>query len=248
MLPQTDIIETNGCKFILFKKNDIVSDSIRHTGGFEQALLKIANAILSECEDGVVLDIGANLGVFTIPLAKTFPHIKFNAYEPQRVIYYQLCGNIIINSLHNVYAYEYAISDREEEVEIQLPNYMTEGNIGAFSIDPEVREKAYEASTKGEVEFMISTYLDALNIENIRLIKIDVEGLEMAVIRGAVQTLTNNGYPPIMFEAWTHKEWFQPRRQELYKLLEDLGYEITKLGENNLAQHNSKPKFNIEIN
>lgn len=248
VLPKTLQIDTDGCRFIIFDKQDIISDSIRYTGSFEQVLIKIANEILKAHENGVVIDIGGNIGTFTIPLAKQFPNIKFNVYEPQRIIYYQLCANIIINSLDNVYAYEYGISDKEQELLIELPDYSKEGNIGAFSLDPETRENQYEVSTKGSQEYIITTTLDSLNIKDIKLIKIDVEGMELAVIRGALKTLIDNEYPPIFFEAWTFKEWFQPKRKELIEFLESLGYKITQLGENNLAQHTSKPMYNVTIN
>ena len=248
MLPNTIEVNAGDCRFIIFDKNDIVSDSIRHHGHFEKYLLQIAEVILQPHKDGVILDIGANLGSFTIPLAKKFPHLRFNSYEPQRIVYYQLCSNIILNSLDNVYAYEYGLSNNEEELLVQLPDYSKEGNIGAFSLDPETRENEYEISTKGSEEYIMTTTIDSLNIKDIKLIKIDVEGMELAVIRGALKTLFDNEYPPIFFEAWTFKEWFQPKRKELIELLESLGYKITQMGENNLAQHTSKPMYNVTIN
>jgi hypothetical protein len=82
--------------------------------------------------------------------------------------------------------------------------------------------------------------LDFLTCDNIRLIKIDVEGHELEVLQGGFETIKRNNYPPIIFEAWTWKPWYQEKRQEVFKYLTDLGYKIQELGENNLAQH---PKY-----
>ena len=55
----------------------------------------------------LVLDIGANLGAYAIPVAKKIASARgvVYAYEPQRIVYYQLCGNIFLNSLDNVHAF-----------------------------------------------------------------------------------------------------------------------------------------------
>jgi FkbM family methyltransferase len=197
----------------------------------------MSQRILSECKDGVVLDIGANLGSYCIPLAKKYPDIKFHAFEPQRIVSYQLCANVIINGLENVYAYELALSNESTSLELTTPDYATEGNIGAFSINDEVRANEYECPTVNTTDRIDVTLLDWLNFDNIRLLKIDVEGHELEVIQGGIETIKKNNYPPIIFEAWVWKPWFEPKRKALFEYLEGHGYDIQQLGQNNLAQH-----------
>jgi hypothetical protein len=125
-----------------------------------------------------------------------------------------------------------------------VPDYATETNIGAFSIDEEVRGNEYECATKGMFETIDAEPLDRLDIQDfIPLIKIDVEGHELEVLDGALETIRANEYPPIIFEAWTWKPWYAERRKELFEFLQDLGYEITEIGQNNLAQNKKHAKL-----
>jgi FkbM family methyltransferase len=236
MIPNCELVKVDGTQFLVFKGQDLISNHLKKEL-YENDIHQLALKILMDKPDGLVLDIGANLGTFCVPLARKIPKLKFHAFEPQRIIYYQLCANTIINSLDNLYTYEAGLSNQEADIELEVPNYATEGNIGAFSIDKEVRENEYECKTSGGKEKIILMTLDSIGFENVRLIKIDVEGHELEVIKGGIETIKANNYPPIIFEAWTWKPWYQEKRKALFDYLEGHGYEITELGQNNLAQH-----------
>ncbi len=231
-LPEIHLATDGDLNYALFKHDDIVSNNVR-AGGYETELQVESAKLLAGCDAGLVLDIGANLGSYTVPLAKAHPHLQVISFEPQRVIYLQLCANIFLNRLDNVYAFQYALSDAEWQEQMELPDYATERNIGAFSVDPAVRAKDYEVQSHGATEPISATLLDRFMFNNIKLIKIDVEGHELEVLRGAHHTLIENHYPPIIFESWTWK--FQEKRLELFNYLKDLGYEITEVGQNNIA-------------
>jgi hypothetical protein len=226
-----------GVQFLLFKGNDLVSNALRN-GGYENDIHALSEGILRKHTGyGKVLDIGANLGSYCIPLAKKFPNLEFYAFEPQRIISYQLGTNIIINGLENVHVDRVALSDEFDILNPVMPDYTVEGNIGAFSIDEQVRNNDYECASKGKRETIETAELDGYIFTDVKLIKIDVEGHELEVLLGAQDTIEQNNYPPIIFEAWTWKPWYQKKRKAVFDFLHDLGYNIIELGENNIARH-----------
>jgi FkbM family methyltransferase len=231
-LPDIHLATDGDLNYALFKHNDIVSNAVR-SGGYEAELQELSNNILVQHTDGIVIDVGANLGSYVIPLAKRNTHLQFEVFEPQRIVYYQLCANIFLNRLSNVYAHNVGLSNEQRITNYVLPNYAEETNIGAFSIDFDTRLKDYEVKSEGVTERMIIIPLDSMQYEKVRLIKIDVEGHELQVLQGAEHTLRENNYPPIIFEAWTWK--FPEKRKALFNHLEGLGYTITEMGQNNLA-------------
>jgi FkbM family methyltransferase len=236
MLPNCQLIKVDGTQFLVFKGSDLISNHLKKEL-YEDDIHQLALKLLINEQSGTVLDIGANLGTFCVPLARKIPKLKFHAFEPQRIVNYQLCANIIINSLDNVYTYELALSDKDADIELDMPDYAKETNIGAFSIDKEVRKNEYECATVNTTDKIQLVPLDFLTFSDVKLIKIDVEGHELEVLQGGLETIKANNYPPIIFEAWTWKPWYQEKRKALLDYLEDLGYQIQQLGENNLAKH-----------
>jgi FkbM family methyltransferase len=236
MLPNCELVKVDGTQFLVFKGSDLISNHLKKEL-YENDIHQLALKLLINEPSGTVLDIGANLGTFCVPLARKIPKLNFHAFEPQRIINYQLCANIIINSLDNVYTYELALSNEDTDIELTLPDYSKETNIGAFSIDKEVRKNEYECATVNTTDKIQLIPLDFLKFNDVKLIKIDVEGHELEVLRGGIETIKANNYPPIIFEAWTWKPWYQEKRKSLLEYLEGHGYQIQQLGENNLAQH-----------
>jgi FkbM family methyltransferase len=236
MLPNCELVKVDGTQFLVFKGQDLISNHLKQEL-YENNVHQLALKILMDKPDGVVLDIGANLGTFCVPLARKIPQLKFHAFEPQRIVYYQLCANTFVNGLDNVHCHNFGLSNKEERLVLTMPDYTTESNIGAFSMDKEVRENEYECKTEGAKEPLVVFTLDSGVHKNVRLIKIDVEGHELEVLKGGIKTIKANDYPPIIFEAWVLKPWFQKKRKTLFDYLEGHGYKIEQLGNNNLAWH-----------
>jgi hypothetical protein len=72
----------------------------------------------------------------------------------------------------------------------------------------------------------LDSFAEVLN--DVGLVKIDVEGLELRVLKGALEVLRQNDFPKIIFECWSN-DWFNEDKHELLHFLEDVGYRIVPL-------------------
>ena len=130
---------------------------------------------------GLVIEVGANMGVHTVPMARALGGRRLLALEPQPVIFQQLCANLALNGLMNVTALPYACGSRTGAVRIDTPDYLRPGNFGAASVGAAARATARETT----VQCVRLDDLVPADGEAVGLIKIDVEGMELEVLRGA---------------------------------------------------------------
>ena len=253
MIENVDLIKIRIGNFILISKNDAISNILRVSGTWDDHILAIAKLFYENVERPLVIDIGANLGAFCVPVAVDLAKIggEVIAFEPQQNIYYQLCGNIIINNLDNVTAVQSAIGSAEGIIEI--PKILTNESsiIGAFSLSPIYRNCQNQGNSfESKLSNVTIITLDSLLLNDAPcFIKIDVEGYELDVLKGAVEFLSKFNYPPFVFEAW-EAEWFKNDKIKLMKFIEDLGYQISWIyREDYLAQHpNWRTKIIINHN
>ncbi len=165
-------------------------------------------------------------------------HGELHAYEPQRIPFYQLCANVLLNQLDNVFPHNIALGSEVSNIQI-YDSDVGMWNSGAYSLIKEYRQvegidqHLIEKSTTVEI-----ATLDKIEFSQpIHLIKMDVEGYEIHVIEGGENFLRSNGYPYVIFEVWD-STWFLDKKNALLQKFFDLGYEIEKIDSTNfLAQH-----------
>jgi len=135
---------------------------------------------------GMVIEVGANIGTHTVSLAKALAleGRELVAFEPQPFIFQNLCANLALNGLTNVTAWPWACGAKSEVVYFPLPNYNDHGNFGGISVGIE--------APPGSVAVPCVRLDDIAGSNAVSLLKIDVEGYELLVLRGAVGVLTSS--------------------------------------------------------
>lgn len=161
------------------------------------------------------IDIGAHVGTWSVLLAPFFN--KVYAFEPQKDVYNCLCGNTALHELSSkIKSYNIAIcQDNKSDKYL----YKEVEGAGGATLLP----KTFYTYN----EIVTSDALDIYKLSNIGLIKIDVEGSELDVVKGGVDTLCINNYPPILFECWQDERGQQ--KEELFQYIKDLGYSVSTI-------------------
>ena len=144
-----------------------------------------------------VLDIGANIGAFTVPLAKLVGGSgRVIAFEPYRINYQMLNANIALNGHRNVWAHQVGVGSRQTTAKgQQLPfEQLSEQqvfNFGGMSIYPvddvdRMQQMAAEQVQADDSELFQVHTIDSYNMQRVDFMKIDVQG-NIAALR-ALQT------------------------------------------------------------
>lgn len=138
---------------------------------YDKNLYNLEGVILPE--NGIVVDIGANVGGISFYFAKKYPDCVIYAYEPHPVNYANLLKGIEKNGFTNIKPFNLAVFD---EAEVEMEIYLDPENSGASSL-------FYPNENAASIE---TTTLDLIikqnNLEHIDYLKLDCEGSEFEIM------------------------------------------------------------------
>jgi FkbM family methyltransferase len=174
--------------------------------------------------DDVILDLGANLGFYTLLFATVANNTMVYSIEASTSTFKRLEQNVLFNSnLTNIKIYNYAVSDKRGKVKFHS---FTNLHHGYSSISNLGRDDAIEVEVDS---ISIDEFTAQNNFDKIDILKIDVEGAEKLVLNGAKETIKKY-LPSILMEMnEVNARSFNYSCKELLEILQNLGeYEFYK--------------------
>lgn len=143
------------------------------------------------CRPGfIVLDIGANMGAHALRLARMVGEVgRVYAFEPTDYAYQKMVQNISLNPFKNIFPLKIVLSNRN----------LSRQRIRFRSSWP-TNGKSAEKESIADFN-RLDDWCQLQNLYHVDLIKLDVDGNEYAVIKGA-ESLLANQHPPILMEVW----------------------------------------------
>jgi FkbM family methyltransferase len=180
---------------MIFDTNDHLAQRIRCEEGFEPEVRAEVERIASRHLN--VIDIGANIGYYTILASRLVgPENRVFSFEPQANVVNKLRRNIQANALRNVEVFSFALADKPGTVAFNLP---AEGIEAFGSMHANGRFKV--AKTVDVETHRLDDVLEKLGNPKIGLVKMDAEGAELLILRGATKLLSSPDKPDLIFEA-----------------------------------------------
>ena len=190
-----------------------------------------AKEFLNSEDSKVVLDCGANIGIFSLWVHYLSPESKIYSFEPTKSTFEILEKNIKTNNLDKkIFAFNMALGDTQKKTVIRIDK---EGGLGACNslIDSKCLISTVILQEVSMVT--LDDFVQGNNLPRVDFIKIDTEGYEKQIIKGACNTIRK--FSPIISCAAYH---FQNDKVEIPKLVKSINlnyhYKLLKRSEEDL--------------
>ena len=224
------IVEGNfrNTSFLLsIRPQNLIESHVFINGVWEPHISELIGGFLN-VPNAAVIDVGANVGATSIPLAKHFTEARFFLFEPHPIIFNDLVRNISFNKIENIKAYNIAITDQSDSF---LPFFAQKNaknfGLSSFTLNHDIEE--YEV-IRVECKSLDAMFDSEINL---KVIKIDTQGHELNVLLSAKNLILK--YRPIVFFEF-ESEYFQnlntevETKENLLAFFQQLNYEIYMIG------------------
>lgn len=178
---------------------------------------------------GTVLDVGAQVGFYTVGFARGLNDGIVHSFEPVGANFARLTENVRSNSLQNVKLYNIALGNKHSASEFRVEKKGVASTGNAFEVRGDVKQIDQESE---EVQFKkLDAIAEEVPIEECSLVKVDIEGGEVGFLRGGTHFLQKERpYIYGEFNAfWLNK--YGQSFNDVLEMCEQWGYNIFKVGD-----------------
>jgi FkbM family methyltransferase len=233
--PWAVIDDFDGNLKLKLDRSSLIGSSIYWKGFISINELHLLNRIL---RPGMVfLDVGANQGEFAVYAAKRVPRGTVVAFEPNPASNQQLRENVALNGFANVVISDVGLLDRAAVMQLYTSDERTHHHHTGpgLAMPNEGVTTLYQSEFRASRGDLVRTaVLDqlypGLGLDRLDVLKIDVEGAELPVLRGARETISR--YSPIIILE-LNEETFNAAgytTRDVLSFLMELGYEFYVIG------------------
>lgn len=196
-------------KIMYNQLDQFIGKSLRLYGEYSQGEADIFEQIVKPGH--IVVEAGANIGSHTIHLAQLAgDQGQVWAFEPQRLVFQLLAGNVALNSLTNVHCLQKClIGSGKRTIPVPVLDVNRINNWGGVELEHSAEGEPVEAIT-----------IDSLDLPGCDFLKIDVEGMELQVLQGAEETIGK--YQPVIYAEADRED----KKDALFAYLRSHGYRL----------------------
>jgi FkbM family methyltransferase len=169
-----------------FQAESLVKTGRTHIEGELANIFAIIDTLPTDC---IVVDGGANIGFFTVPVAQRIKQRggRVISFEPQRQLFNALSGSLALNELDNVFLHNMGLGDgRQSTAYLPAIDYSQPTDFGtvSLSVDDTVKEHPWMRTRSVDIDS-----IDGLMLPRLDFIKLDVEGFEIPALQGGLKAI-----------------------------------------------------------
>ncbi len=208
----TTIRTDSGCVLAVDPANLDLFVTIEREGAWEPWIRRVCG--LAMRDGGVMFDVGANAGAIANETALACPGITVKAFEPQLELAKLVVVSAALNRLDDIEVFPVAVGESSGMVELHKPAHALHASLKACG---EAGETSVTVPLVSLDDLVASQRIPPPNF-----IKVDVEGGELGVLKGALRLLAQH-QPAVIFEVNESSERFGYARDDLFGLFRQCG-------------------------
>jgi FkbM family methyltransferase len=212
-------VRAGGQEFSLVAEGAVAADTWSRSR-FESHELEF---ILEILEPGMTFfDIGANVGLYSLAASRKVASGKVFSFEPCEWTYQRLLRNVELNGLRNVLAIRTALGEFSGDAVMQVN---ARGKDGLNTLGRPGHPDCEVTGNEIVPIVTLDEFLQNSKVSTVDVMKVDVEGAELSLFRGARNLLEQSAAPVILYESdWMLTRGFDYHPVETMWLLQEFGY------------------------